>query len=113
MTNLVDFTLNELVNKIKSKEISSKDVTSAYIERSKSSKKLNTYIEETFDDALANSKKFDAKPDFQKKLPGIPIAVKDLYCTKNVKTTAGSKILENFVPCYESVSYTHLRAHET
>ncbi len=37
MTNLVDFTLNELVNKIKSKEISSKDVTSAYIERSKSS----------------------------------------------------------------------------
>ena len=85
MTNLIDFTLNELVIKIKSKEISSKDVTSAYIERSKSSKKLNTYIEETFDVALKNSEKFDLKPDFQKKLPGIPFAVKDLFCTKNVQ----------------------------
>ena len=102
MTNLVDFTLNELVNKIKSKEISSKDVTSAYIERSKSSKKLNTYNEETFDIALKNSEKFDLKPDFKKKLPGIPFAVKDLFCTKNVKTTASSKILENFIPTYES-----------
>ena len=102
MTDITNLTLTELVKKIKSKEICSTDITSNYIERSKSSKKLNTYIEETFDDALANSKKFDAKPDFQKKLPGIPIAGKDLYCTKNVKTTAGSKILENFVPSYES-----------
>ena len=38
----------------------------------------------------------------KKKLPGIPIAIKDLFCTKNIKTTAGSKILENFVPTYES-----------
>ena len=102
MTDITNLTLTELVRKIKSKEICSADITSNYIERSKSSKKLNAYIEETFDDALANSKKFDAKPDLEKKLPGIPIAVKDLYCTKNVKTTAGSKILENFVPSYES-----------
>ena len=102
MTNIIDLTLNELVNKIKSKEILSKDITSAYVERSKLSKKLNTYNEETFDKALENSKKFDAKPDFQKKLPGIPFAVKDLFCTKNIKTTASSKILENFVPTYES-----------
>ena len=56
MTNVIDLTLNELANKIKSKEISSTEVTSAYVERSKSSKKLNTYIEETFEQALKNAK---------------------------------------------------------
>ena len=102
MTNVIDLTLNELANKIKSKEISSTEVTSAYVERSKSSKKLNTYIEETFEQALKNAKKFDSKPNFEKKLPGIPLGVKDLFCTHNVRTTASSKILENFIPTYES-----------
>ena len=102
MTNVIDLTLNELANKIKSKEISSTEVTSAYVDRSKSSKKLNTYVEETFEQALKDAKKFDSKPDFEKKLPGIPLAVKDLFCTHNVRTTASSKILENFIPTYES-----------
>jgi aspartyl-tRNA(Asn)/glutamyl-tRNA(Gln) amidotransferase subunit A len=102
MTNVIDLTLNELANKIKSKEISSTEVTSAYVERSKSSKKLNTYIEETFEQALKDAKKFDSKPNFEKKLSGIPLAVKDLFCTHNVRTTASSKILENFIPTYES-----------
>ena len=102
MANLIDLTLSDLVNKVKSKEISSKEITSAYIARAKQSKKLNTYVEETFDSALKSSEKFDTNPDFKKKLPGIPLAVKDLFCTKNVKTTASSKILENFIPSYES-----------
>ena len=102
MANVIDLTLSDLVNKVKSKEISSKEITSAYIDRSKQSKKLNTYVEETFDRALKSSEKFDNNPDFKKKLPGIPLAVKDLFCTKNVKTTASSKILENFIPSYES-----------
>ena len=102
MTNIIDLTLNELVDKIKSKDISSKEITSAYVERAKSSKKLNAFIEETFDQAIKNSESFDAKPDLKKKLPGIPFAVKDLFCTKNVRTTASSKILENFIPTYES-----------
>jgi aspartyl-tRNA(Asn)/glutamyl-tRNA(Gln) amidotransferase subunit A len=102
MTDVIDLTLNELANKIKSKEISSTEVTSAYVNRSKSSKKLNTYVEETFEQALKDAKKFDSKPDFEKKLPGIPLAVKDLFCTHNVRTTASSKILENFIPTYES-----------
>ena len=59
MTNIIDLTLDELANKIKSKEISSTEVTSAYVERSKSSKKLNTYIEEKFEQALKDAKKFD------------------------------------------------------
>jgi len=102
MSNLIDLTLSDLVKKIKSKEISSKEITTVYIERSNKSKKLNAYVEETFDEAIKNSEKFDNKPDFDKKLSGIPLAVKDLFCTKNVKTTAGSKILENFVPTYEA-----------
>ena len=51
---------------------------------------------------MSKAKNFDNKPNFDFKLPGIPIAVKDLFCTNGVKTTAGSKILSNFVPTYES-----------
>ena len=102
MSDIIDLTLVELIEKIKKKEVSSKEVTVAYVDRSKRSKKLNTYITENFDDAIKASSKFDAKPNLDNKLPGIPIAVKDLFCTKDVKTTAGSKILNNFIPSYES-----------
>ena len=102
MNNITDLKLVELVDKIKKKELSSTEVTIAFIERSKKSKKLNTYISENYENAIKKAKIFDQKPDFKKKLPGIPIAVKDLFCTKNIRTTAGSKILENFVPTYES-----------
>ena len=102
MTNITDFTLLELVNKIKKKEISSKEITKAYVDRSKKSKKLNTYVTENFTNALKQADNFDNNPDYEKKLPGIPIAVKDLFCTKDLKTTAGSKILNNFIPTYES-----------
>ncbi len=102
MSNITDLKLVDLANKIKKKELSSFEVTNAFIERSKKSKKLNAYISENFENAINNSKMFDQKPDFEKKLPGIPIAVKDLFCTKNIRTTAGSKILQNFIPTYES-----------
>jgi aspartyl-tRNA(Asn)/glutamyl-tRNA(Gln) amidotransferase subunit A len=102
MSNILDFTLVDLVEKIKKKDLSSKEITKAYVERSEKSKKLNTYITEDFKNALKKADNFDSKPDFDKKLPGIPIAVKDLFCTKNLRTTAGSKILENFIPTYES-----------
>ena len=102
MTNIIDLNLNELVEKIKKKEISSSEATKTFIDRSDKSKKLNTYITDNFEKALERAKNFDAKPDFNKKLPGIPLAVKDLFCTEGIRTTAGSKILENFIPSYES-----------
>ncbi len=102
MSNIIDLSLSDLVLNIKNKKISSNEATSAYVERSKKSKVLNVYNEETFNSALKKATEFDSKPDFNKKLPGVPIAVKDLFCTKNVKTTASSKILNNFIPTYES-----------
>ena len=102
MSDIIDLTLVELVDKIKKKEISSKEVTTAYVDRSQKSKKLNTYVTEDFEIALKKADNFDKNPNYEKKLPGIPIAVKDLFCTKNLRTTAGSKILGNFIPTYES-----------
>ena len=102
MSDIIDLTLVELVDKIKKKEISSKEVTAAYVDRSQKSKKLNTYVTEDFEIALKKADNFDKNPNYEKKLPGIPIAVKDLFCTKNLRTTAGSKILGNFIPTYES-----------
>jgi aspartyl-tRNA(Asn)/glutamyl-tRNA(Gln) amidotransferase subunit A len=102
MSDITSFTLAQLVKNIKDKKISSEETTRAFIARGEKSRDLNTYITEDFSNALQKAKSFDQKPDFDLKLPGIPIAVKDLFCTKDVKTTAGSKILNNFIPPYES-----------
>jgi len=102
MSDITSQSLTSLVQKIKSKSLSSEEVTKAFIDRSEKSKELNTYVTEDFSNAITKAKKFDQKPNFDLKLPGIPMAVKDLFCTKDIRTTAGSKILENFVPSYES-----------
>ncbi len=102
MSDITSLTLTELVKNIKDKKISSEETTKAFIERGEKSRDLNTYITEDFSQALDKAKDFDQKPNFDLKLSGVPMAVKDLFCTKNVKTTAGSKILNNFIPPYES-----------
>jgi len=108
MTKISELSLTKIVNGIKKKDFTSEEVTKSFIESSKKSKKLNAYISECFDDALKSSKNFDKKKDHQGLLSGVPIAVKDLFCTKNVKTTAGSKILHNFIPTYESTVTNNL-----
>ena len=102
MSDITSFTLSELVRNIKDKKISSEEISKAFINRGEKSRDLNAYITEDFSNVLQKAKSFDQKPDFDLKLPGVPIAVKDLFCTKDVKTTAGSKILNNFIPPYES-----------
>ena len=102
MNDIVSQKLTELVQNVKERKISSEEITKAFIDRSNKSKTLNSYITENFSVALQKAKKFDEKPNLDLKLPGIPIAVKDLFCTNGVRTTAGSKILNNFTPTYES-----------
>ena len=102
MSDITSLTLTELVKNIKDKKISSEETTKAFIERGEKSRDLNVYITEDFSNTLAKARSFDEKPNFDLKLPGVPMAVKDLFCTDGVKTTAGSKILNNFIPPYES-----------
>jgi aspartyl-tRNA(Asn)/glutamyl-tRNA(Gln) amidotransferase subunit A len=102
MSDITSQTLTELVKNIKDKNISSVETTKAFIERGEKSKDLNTYITEDFSNSLEKAKNFDQNPNFDLKLPGVPMAVKDLFCTNGVKTTAGSRILNNFIPPYES-----------
>ena len=102
MTDITNQSLNEIIENIKTKKISSTDLTKTYIKNIESAKKLNAFVTTTFDHALEKAKQFDNKPNFDQLLPGIPLAVKDLFCTENIKTTAGSNILNNFIPSYES-----------
>lgn len=102
MSDITSQSLTSLVKNIKEKKLSSEDVTKAFVERSEKSKELNSYISEDFSNAIEKAKKFDVKPNLDLKLPGIPMAIKDLFCTENIRTTAGSKILENFIPTYKS-----------
>ncbi len=108
MVNISDFSLAKLVSGIKRKDFTSEEVTKSFISNSEKSKKLNVYITECFEEATKSAKNFDKKKDYKGLLAGIPIAVKDLFCTKNIKTTAGSKILHNFVPTYESTVTNNL-----
>jgi aspartyl-tRNA(Asn)/glutamyl-tRNA(Gln) amidotransferase subunit A len=102
MNDITNQSLKDIVEQVKTKKISSVDLTKLYIKNIEGAKKLNSFVTTTFDQALEKAKQFDKKPNFNQLLPGIPLAVKDLFCTENVKTTAGSNILNNFIPSYES-----------
>ena len=106
--DITNNSLTEIVDLIKKKEVKSEEVTNAYINNIKKGKKLNSFITESFEIALKKSKNFDTNPNYDLLLPGVPLAVKDLFCTNGIKTTAGSKMLENFVPNYESTVTSNL-----
>ena len=111
MADITNQSLNEIIEKVKTKKVSSTDLTKAYIKNIENAKKLNAFVTTTFDQALDKAKQFDNKPNFDQLLPGIPLAVKDLFCTENIKTTAGSNILNNFIPSYESTVTKNLWNH--
>src|SRR3984957_18147446 len=98
------FTLAEARDALKAKRISSKELTEALVAAVEQARPLNAYVTETPEKALAMAKASDARLAKGEggPLEGLPLAIKDLFCTKGVRTTAGSKILGNFVPPYES-----------
>ena len=104
MSNLLDFDLSSASKALKNKEISSFELTNAYLDAIESTSNLGAYLDVQKDYALQMAKKSDEKisQGMAGPLEGIPIAVKDMFCTKDIKTTASSKILENFYPTYES-----------
>jgi aspartyl-tRNA(Asn)/glutamyl-tRNA(Gln) amidotransferase subunit A len=104
MTKLTDLTVIEALKGLGNKEFTSLELTEAHIKAAEKARPLNAFITETFDLAIERAKASDARRAKGQAgaMDGIPIAMKDLYCTKGVRTTASSKILENFVPTYES-----------
>ena len=103
--------LSEQLEGIKSGNFSSTELTTHYLERiSKFDEDLNSFITVTEDQALAQAKKSDERYKNKTNLPldGLPIAHKDIFCTKNVLTTCGSKMLSNFEAPYSSTVFEKL-----
>ena len=104
MSDLLKYDLLQASIAIKKKEFSSVELTNAYIKAIEDTSPLGIYLEIVIDKALkmaANSDK-NISNGVSKPLEGLPIGIKDMFCTKGTKTTASSKILDNFYPTYES-----------
>ena len=98
-------TITELSKDLAEKKFSSLELTEHFINRIKKyDTKLNSFITITEEHAINQAKKIDSEIAKNKLRPlsGIPIAQKDIFCMKNVKTTCGSKMLENFISPYDS-----------
>lgn len=102
---MINLTIKEALQKLKAREISATELTRAYLNRiEKYGKKLNCYITQTPERALMDAAKSDERYANGNPLllDGMPIAMKDLFATKGIRTTAASHMLENFIPEYES-----------
>ncbi|MEC8996705.1 MAG: Asp-tRNA(Asn)/Glu-tRNA(Gln) amidotransferase subunit GatA [Pseudomonadota bacterium] len=98
-------TITELSKDLAEKKFSSLELTEHFINRIKKyDTKLNSFITITEEHAINQAKKIDSEIAKNKLRPlsGIPIAQKDIFCMKNIKTTCGSKMLENFISPYDS-----------
>lgn len=98
--------IREVHQQLTNKERTAVEITTEFLERiSELEPKVHSYLCVTSEQALEQAKKVDAKIAANESiglLEGIPIAIKDVLCTTGIPTTCGSKILENFIPPYES-----------
>ena len=104
MSELVDLTVNESLEKLRNKEISAVELTKAYINKMQDNAKYNAYVTLNEEKALEQAKEADKRYQngTNRPLEGIALGIKDLFCTKGLRTTACSHIIDNFVPEYES-----------
>ncbi|MFC5353818.1 Asp-tRNA(Asn)/Glu-tRNA(Gln) amidotransferase subunit GatA [Azospirillum himalayense] len=110
MTGLTHLTMAEALDGLAKKEFTAVELTEAHVKAVETIRPLNAFITETPEQALAMAKASDARRAKGEVGPmeGLPIAVKDLFCTKGVPTTAASHILDGFKPEYESTVTSNL-----
>jgi len=108
--------LKELNDRLKKGEVSSSDlVKESFKKINDQDKKINSFISLMEEEAMQKAKEVDSKIENKEEisiLAGIPCAIKDVICTKGVKTTAASRILENFVPPYDAEVVRKLRQND-
>ena len=105
MTDFSKLNITSALLGLKNKDFKSVELTEYFINQINKKENLNCFITKTFDKAIDMAKKSDEKIIKNRELgslEGIPIGMKDLFCTKDIRTTAGSKILDSFIPFYES-----------
>ncbi len=110
MTNLTHLTIADALKGLESKDFTATELTQAHIEACGVAESLNAFVTFTPELALEQAKESDKRRSdcSAGPLDGIPLAIKDLYCTKGVQTTASSRILEGFIPQYESTVTTNM-----
>ena len=104
MKNITKLTIHEQLNGLQKKEFTAVELTEAYLENIQAGKHYNAYITECAEKALEQAGQADKHyaDGSNRALEGIPLGIKDLFCTKGIRTTACSHILDNFIPPYES-----------
>src|SRR5262245_32136405 len=107
---LTDLTITEALDGLEKKKFSSVELTQAHLDSMAKAKALNCYIVETPEIALKQAADSDKRRASGKAglLEGIPLGIKDLFCTDGVQTTAASNILKGFKPTYESTVTANL-----
>jgi aspartyl-tRNA(Asn)/glutamyl-tRNA(Gln) amidotransferase subunit A len=110
MTQLTELTIADARKLLDAKEITARELAEAHVAAIEAARALNAYVLETPERALAMAAEADARiaRNEARPLDGIPIAVKDMFCTAGVRTTACSHILDTFVPPYESTVTSQL-----
>lgn len=104
MTDITKLTISQTLLGLRDKKFSASELTKSYIAAMEQNRDLNAYVLETPETALEQAKVSDANyiAGTNRALEGIPLGIKDLFCTKDIRTTACSHILDGFVPQYES-----------